>query len=178
MVLPIQEHALSNAPPPHSRGDRLFERMPDTFNHATESHEQTRYHDHMRTLLFILLATSLTACTAPHAESIAGSWTSTYDGTVMDLIVADADRGLFVVQPPRTLTPPFTGQFSMTSTNITLAEDDDGPCPALTGHYEFAVLSDVLLMTLKHDECTARATIMDYAWTRSLKTEGQDVPAP
>ena len=178
MVLPIQGHTLRNAQPPHSRAGCVFERMRDTFNHSTESHGQTRYHEHMRTLLFILLATSLTACTTPHAESIAGSWTSTYDGTVMDLIVADADRGLFVVQPPTPLAPPFTGQFSMTSTSVTLAEDDDGPCPALTGRYEFAVLSDVLLMTLKHDECTERATIMDYAWTRSIKTKAQDAPTP
>ncbi|MCH2149112.1 MAG: hypothetical protein MK095_06715 [Phycisphaerales bacterium] len=127
----------------------------------------------MRTLLFILLATSLAACSTPPPQHITGTWVSTFDGTVLDLMSDDADHsnGIFVVQPSASDVPPFTGQFRATQTDVTLAEDAGGPCATMAGQYEFALLDDVLLMTLKHDECTMRSDIMEYAWTRSLSSE-------
>ncbi|MDG2291713.1 MAG: hypothetical protein P8L37_03565 [Phycisphaerales bacterium] len=127
----------------------------------------------MRTLLFILLATTLAACSSPPPQHITGTWVSTYDGTVLDLMSDDAEQrdGIYVVQPSMTGAPPFTGQFRSTKTDVTLADDDGGPCSTMTGQYEFALLNDVMLMTLKHDECTLRSTIMEYAWTRSLSSE-------
>lgn len=127
----------------------------------------------MRSLLFIACICLLPACQTqkldPPAQRLAGTWTSTFNGAIVDLIAEDDTSGIFIVLPPTEDRASYTGAFSATQTMLTIVNDDNGPCPGTEGEYEFAILNGVMQLTLNSDECTGRSDSVDYAWTRMLK---------
>jgi hypothetical protein len=123
----------------------------------------------MRTLLLIAIAASLTAChsdLAPPAQRLAGTWSSTYSGAVVELIAGDDTSGVYIAGSPNSPESLYTGRFTATPTEITITNDDQGPCPDLAGRYEYAIMTGVIQFTLQHDECDLRHRSMDDAWVR------------
>ena len=127
----------------------------------------------MRSLLLITCCCLLPACQGakldPPAHRLAGTWTSTFNGTVVDILAEDDTSGIFIVHLPDEDTTSFTGAFSATQTMLTIVNDGNGPCPGKEGEYEFAILNGVMQLTVESDECPDRADGADYAWTRMLK---------
>lgn len=123
----------------------------------------------MRTLLLIVVTASLTACHGhlkPPAERLAGTWSSTFSGAVVEIIAEDDTSGIYVAMPADGEMDGYSGRFKATQTEFTIVNDDDGPCPGQTGRYEFAIMTGVIQFTLKHDECEGREPVMEEAWVR------------
>ncbi len=127
----------------------------------------------MRSLLLITCCCLLPACQGGKLDSpahrLAGTWTSTFNGTVVDILAEDDTSGIFIIKLADEDSSPYTGAFSATETMLTIVNDDNGPCPGTEGEYEFAILNGVMQLTLNSDECTGRGDGIDYAWTRMLK---------
>ena len=131
----------------------------------------------MRSLLLFACCSLLAACQGhldqghldPPAHRLAGTWTSTYDGAVVDILAEDDTSGIYIVQMADEDMTSFTGQFTATQTMLTIVNDRNGPCPGQKGDYEFAILNGVMQLTLETDECSERAEGPDYAWTRMFR---------
>ena len=127
----------------------------------------------MRSLLLIACCCLMSACQAqqlaPPAQRLAGTWTSPFNGAVVDLIAEDDTSGVYIVQPPTEDRTSFTGSFSATQTPLPIVHDDHGPCPGTEGEYEFAILNGVMQLTVKSDDCEGRSEGTDYAWTRMFR---------
>ena len=122
----------------------------------------------MRTLLLIVVTASLTAChstLAPPAQRLAGTWSSTYSGTVVELIAEDETSGIYITDSANRPTN-YTGRFNATSTQVTFTNDEGAPCSDIAGRYEYAIMTGVIQFTLQHDECDLRHRSMDDAWVR------------
>jgi hypothetical protein len=127
----------------------------------------------MRTVLLIILTASLTACHSqlkPPAHRLAGTWSSTYNGAVVEIVAEDDTSGIYLVQPPQMGAPSFSGHFSASQTELTITNEEGGPCPGDEGNYQYAIMDGVLQMTLKHDACKARSEGTTYAWVRVFTT--------
>ena len=123
----------------------------------------------MRTLILIVVTASLTAChgtLAPPAQRLAGTWSSTYNGAVVELIAEDDTSGVYITGQPDGSGRDYTGRFTATPTEITITNDAEGPCPELAGRYQYAIMTGVVQFTLQHDECDSRHRRMDDAWVR------------
>lgn len=123
----------------------------------------------MRTLLLTLITASLTAChsdLAPPAQRLAGTWSSTYSGAVVELIAEDDTSGIYITDAPGTSMTAAAGRFTATPTEVTFTNDDESLCPDIAGRYEYAIMTGVIQFTLQHDECDLRHRSMDDAWVR------------
>ncbi len=127
------------------------------------------YHVAMRTLLLIAFAASLTACHSqlkPPAERLEGTWSSTYDGTVIQLIAEDDTSGVYVIRDPDAPMQLLTGNFDATQTEITFV-DELGDCEGVDGRYEYAILTSAIQLDLEHDDCPRRESkATTEAWVR------------
>ena len=127
------------------------------------------YHVAMRTLLLIASALSLTACHSqlqPPTERLAGTWSSSYDGTVIQLIAEDDTSGAYVVRAADAPMELVSGTFTATQTDIVFA-DANGPCEDAPCRYQYAVLSTALQFDDGTDDCKPRhAIITGGAWVR------------
>ena len=127
------------------------------------------YHVAMRTFLLIASALSLTACHSqlqPPTERLAGTWSSTYDGTVIQMMPEDDTHGAYVVRAADEPMQLIAGSYTATETHIVF-NDETGPCEGTAGRYEFAILSTSMQFDRLDDDCTGRNDIVTGgAWVR------------
>tara|TARA_Y100000589_G_scaffold13917_1_gene11240 strand:- start:194 stop:610 length:417 start_codon:yes stop_codon:yes gene_type:complete len=125
----------------------------------------------MRTFLLIASALSLTACHSqlqPPTERLAGTWSSTYDGTVIQMIPEDDTHGAYVVRTADEPMQLIAGSYTATETRIEF-NDETGPCEGSIGRYGYAILSTAIQFDRLEDECSGRdAVVTGGTWVRVL----------
>ena len=118
----------------------------------------------------LLLATLSTAACGPDvpftpAQRLAGEWTCTMDGTRVHLHADGRWELILETEDGVSRTP---GTFTATWSSITISSES-GPCPGVDGRYTYELSRDTLLLTEARDDCPARETRFEYAWTRMLE---------
>ncbi|MAB84183.1 MAG: hypothetical protein CMJ24_12235 [Phycisphaerae bacterium] len=127
----------------------------------------------MRTLLLIVFAASLTACHSqlkPPSERLAGTWSSTFDGTVMQLIADDGTSGSYVVRDADEPMRLSSGTFKATETEISFV-DDAGACEGIEGRYDYAIMTTAIQFDAHGDDCPEREKrTASESWVRVFMT--------
>ena len=101
------------------------------------------------------------------AQWLAGDWTSTMDGSRVQLMPDGRMEFHFVDEDGPGIRP---GVFDATWNTITF-NTDVGPCANVQGRYRYEMDMGTLLFTLVKDDCPRREKLLELSWTRMQRPD-------